>query len=256
MCKRPEKEADMFGSNVKRLCAIALASGVLFVGAAAQAEVKKDLSSPKAALTTLANALDQGDKEVAKAAIAGDAQQMKFVDGMVDLMKGMKELQTAAKEKYGSVPDEMPGIDKMLAQVDQAEVKEEGDTATVTMPEEKRPEGAPAPTPEESAASAKARELKLKKVDGDWKLDAATLMQGQELTDEQLQQFNSMSKAASETAKEIKDGKYPDYQTAMQAFGQKMMAAMMGGGMQPQDEGAPAPEGAQPAPAPAPGAGE
>ncbi len=224
----------MFAANLKRLCAVAMASGALFVGTMVQAEVKKDLSSPKAALTTLAHAMDQGDKEAAKAAVDGTDKHMKAIEGMVDLMKGMKELQAAAKDKYGQIPAEFEqaGMDKMVAQVDKATVKEEGDTAVVTMPEEPRPEGAPAPTPEEAAASAKSRELKMKKVNGDWKLDAASMMQGQELTDQQLQQFSMMSKVASETAQEIRDGKYPTYQEAMQAMGQKMMAAMMGAAMQ------------------------
>jgi hypothetical protein len=240
---------------------VAVACGALFASAVAQAEVKTDLSSPKATLTTLANAINEGDKDAARAAVDGDARQMKFVDAMIDFMKGMKEFQAAAKEKYGSVPDEMQqGLDQMIAQVDQATVKEDGDAAVVTMPESKRPEGAPEPTAEEAAASAKQRELKMRKVGGEWKLDAATLMQGQELTDEQLQQFGVMSKAATDTAKEVKDGKYPDYQTAMQAFGQKMMAAMMGAAGQQQQQDAPPAEGGQqapaPAPSPAPGAGQ
>ncbi len=251
----------MLSKNFKQVCVAAFASASLLFGTFAQAEVERDFSNPKATLTTLAKAMDAGDAATAKAAISGNEQQMNAVDGEVELMKGMKDLQNASKEKFGEIPAELQdaGMEKMMAQVKEATVKEDGDTAVVTMPEEPRPEGMPAPTPEQAAEMAKQRELKLKKIDGDWKLDAESMMQGQEVTEQQLKQFTLMSKVASDTAKEVRDGKHANYQAAMEAMGQKMMAAMMGGmnpEMAPVQEPmtapapAPAPEAA-PAPAPA-----
>ncbi|MCC6239089.1 MAG: hypothetical protein IT448_02140 [Phycisphaerales bacterium] len=241
----------MISRSFKCLLAVTLVSSAALFIAPARAQAAEDLSTPKAALKTLFQAATSGDKQTVKDAVSGTEMELKVADVMVDMITEMKALNEAAKAKFGQIPDDFDDVSKLAGLVDQATVVETGDTAVISVPPPPRPEGAPKLTDEEAAAQAKANELKMVRVNGQWKLDISSMTQGEPLTDQHVQQFTAMAKAAKETTTEIKEGKHASYDAAMQAFGMKMMSAMMGGAMPPASEdeaGAPATE---PAPAPA-----
>lgn len=221
----------MIRNSFKRLVACAVIVSAAGLASWAQAKVQVDLSSPKSTLTTMAKGMQEGDKEAVRAAVTGDEKQMRAVDMMVDLISATQKMQLAAKEKFGQIPDDQSEeIAKLPAKIEQAEVKIDGDSATVTMPREQE-EGV------QQAPNNPGEQIRLKKVGNDWKVDVADLSRGQELTDQQLEAGKSMVKAAEDIAQEIRDGKHATYQDAMQAYGGKMLAAMMQSMPQEQMQG-------------------
>jgi len=182
-----------------------------------------DLSTPKAAVKTVADALRRGDAAALKnATINGDPA---FIDMMASMMSSTKTLTDAAVAKFGDAGktisnSKMPDFDKSL---DNADVKEEGDTATVTP---KDGNGEP---------------VKLKKVDGQWKMDFAQAphMPSKAEMDQMGPMFNSMVDANKTTAADINAGKYKSVEEARQGLSQKMMAAMMSNGPKATHDGAP-----------------
>lgn len=219
---------------MKRLAAVAVVAGVLAAAPALGADV--DLSSPKATVTTLAKAMQEGDANAAKAAIYGDEQQMKAIDAMMRMLSSMQKMEKSARAKFGEevVEETAGGLAEVVAQADKSEVEIDGDTAVVTVPQ---------PVPEEGAdaeVAGEAQRLQLKKVGDDWKIDAAALMQGEIPTDEQLKAVNHLVTAADSIATEIEEGKFESYDDARAAFQQRMFAAMMQS--MPQEQQMPLPK--------------
>jgi hypothetical protein len=101
--------------------------------------------------------------------------------------------------------DDLTDLDK---KVDASDVKETGDTATLT--------------PKDS----KGMPMKLKKIGSDWKVDASEL--SSDLPPGGTTMIDSMSKAAGETADDINAGKYKSADEAKKGFGMKMMGAAAG----------------------------
>jgi hypothetical protein len=185
------------------LCAIFLATCML-------SGCKGDLSTPKGAAKTFATAMENGDVEAAKRATTGGDPAI--IESMVKLTGNMKKLRDAAISKFGDEGKTAFGAGHgesmdLSKSVDDADVKEDGDTATLT------PKG-------------EARPLKMKKVSGDWKVDASELTGAMGNMGSAM--FDNMSKAAAETADDIKAGKYKTAQEAQQAFGSKMAGSSLG----------------------------
>jgi hypothetical protein len=164
---------------------------------------KADLSTPKAAAKAFAAAMKSGDAETAKAAsTGGDA---KFIEAMAVGMGNFKKLREAAVARYGDEGKSMGGaagddtdLEKM---VDDSTEQVAGDTATLT-----RKTGKP---------------MKLKKVDGVWKVDAADMAgPGAAMGATMMER---MGKAAKETADEITAGQHKTAAEAKIAFGKKSL---------------------------------
>jgi hypothetical protein len=171
---------------------------------------KSDLSTPKGAAKTFASALERGDAETAKNACTG--ADPKVIESMAHMMPNMKKLREAAKSKFGDQGTSILGgsedMSDLAKKVDDSDVKEQGDTATLTP---KNTSGMP---------------MKLKKVGSDWKVDASELSGA--MGGAGTGMIDGMSKAASETADEINAGKYKTADEAKQAFGVKAMGGAMG----------------------------
>jgi hypothetical protein len=169
-----------------------------------------DTYSPKATAKSLTTAFKNGDSVAAKSLVTGNDDQMKAFDGMTSVAAAMKKMHDAADAKFGKdnalTKDNKTGVPDP-AEVDTAEIKETGDTATVKVKSEDKP-------------------LKLVKKDGKWLADLASM----ELppSTEVAKMADPMIKAANELASEISAGKYADANAAKAAMGQKMAAAMMG----------------------------
>jgi len=198
------------------------------VAAEPPAEVKKDLSSPKAAVKTFVQALANGNVDLAKSAAITNAQQAQLLELMTQMTGSMKKLTDAAVAKFGEAGETISGqkmkMGENLKQIDDSEVKIDGDNATILPTNQKEP-------------------VKLKKQNGDWKVDIASMPNLDRLA-EAKPMITAMVSAANATATDISAGKFKDVEEARTAFRSKMMAAVMA--TMPQH---PATQPGQPAPA-------
>jgi hypothetical protein len=176
-----------------------------------------NLSTPKDAAISFGKAVEAGDLAQAQAVSITDAGTKELLAAMVPLVGALKKLDTAAVAKFGPAGKNVagggnPGA-QFSGQYEDAEVKESGDTATVTGKKGGEP-------------------LKLKKVDGQWKVDLASMTKGPDDARAMamaLPMFKGMTTSAEETTAEITAGKYKTADEAKQAFTAKMMGGVLGG---------------------------
>ncbi len=114
---------------------------------------RTDLSSPKAAAKTFFKAMENNDVATAKKACTGADD--KSIESLAATMANFKKFSDAAKSKFG---DKAKNLDDLKAfdvdSIDQATVKENGNEAML---------------------DSKGSNAKLKKVDGDWKVDVSDM---------------------------------------------------------------------------------
>lgn len=172
----------------------------------------QDLSTPKAAALVFAKAMEAGDAAGAKAASICNADGAKFLEVMTDIIKNGRKLEEAAVAKFGDAGKNLGNMESMdmAKNLENSEVKEEGDSATITIKD----------SPE--------KPVKLKKVDGAWKVDMITLISEADLA-RAMPMFTAMNNVYAGTAGEISAGKYPTADAAKQAMGMKLLAAMSAG---------------------------
>jgi len=176
----------------------------------ATADDKTDVGNGAKAWAT---ALMAGDAATMKSHSIGTADQVAHWEGMSKMIVSFKKMAAAAEAKYG---EQASMMSRMLRAPDFSQFDKEskidvaGDEATIVS-DGKQP-----------------TKMKLKKEGGEWKVELATLTEGSKMD---AKHVSGMSEAASTTADEIKDGKYPTFREAMMAFGQKMQA--LGSGARP-----------------------
>lgn len=185
--------------------------GMLFVGNVLRA-AEVNQSTPKDTVISFAKALDAGDAASIKQLVTGTDKQVAMMEGAGNMMSAMKRMQDAAVAKWGDAGKAIAGemgkpSDEILKNIDKAEIKEEGDTATFKGQNDKET-------------------VKLKKVDGKWKIDLASMPDQGEL-EKAGPALKAMTKAADDTATDIKADKFKTVDEAKQAFGMKVMAAVM-----------------------------
>ena len=119
---------------------------------------------------------------------------------------------------FGSVATNLASMTRLASD---ATVNVTGDSATVEPPKN--------PTAEQTGGRAMRRHghqpMHFKKEGGKWKFDlsSSASVRGQADT------FKAMTQAFSQTADEIKDGKYPTAEEARQALGMRVAAVSRGG---------------------------
>jgi hypothetical protein len=197
-----------------------------------------DPATPKGAAEGFFRALEAGDTGKAKAYAVGEAKQMEMLDMLVPLVGNFKKMEVAAVKKWGAEGKKMlsdgaggPGGFDVEAQLKDAKVEEKGDTATITPA--KKEEG-------------KNEPMKLRKVQGKWKVDMAAMPNAEGMdTPQAKKMLSGMGDIAKQMATEIEAGKYQTPEQAKEAFGQKMLplflgaAAEGGAGAQPAGAGQP-----------------
>ena len=122
--------------------------------------------------------------------------------------------------------------------IDEADVKVEGEAATLQPPPIKAEPGRPGPgagtRPVGPAAgpprTIPTKPIHLKRVEGKWKTDLSQLPGVSDDPARAAQLFASMAKAYEETAAEVSDGKYRTAREAHAAVGRKVFSALGGGG--------------------------
>jgi hypothetical protein len=224
------------------LAALLACALVAFVARPATAQ---DISpdSPKGAASAFFKAMENGDAKAAKSLAVGSDKQLSMLDLLVPVVSSFKQLENAAVKKWGEDARKTLSqgqgssmdFDKELKA---ATEKVEGDTATIT-----------------SAKPEQQREpMKLKKVDGKWKVDMSSVPAEGLDNPQTSQMMKVMSDAAKSTATEIEQGKYASAQDARQAMTQKILPAIMKMQQeQQQKQGGPGAPGAPGAGAPGAG---
>jgi hypothetical protein len=212
------------------LALLLVCSSLVFAGP------KDDFSSPKAAATSFLNSLKDADEAAARNATVGSKDQQDLLAGSIQMIAATRKLAEVAKAKYGADetvkafgPDIMgtnESFDKEIVRLNEAEVKIEGDKATITpAPPKDEASSQPGSTSQPRPAAAE-KPLKLQKVDGKWKVDLAASEMGgpgQPPAEQQIKMIETMSKSVQQTAQDITAGQY---KTAMEAR-QAMMANLM-----------------------------
>jgi hypothetical protein len=166
---------------------------------------------PKAVALEFGKAMEMGDAAAAKKVAIFGKDEEALIDGMAAITGGMKKMLAAATEKFGAEGAQSlmgPNADmNIVKQIEESELKIDGDTATLAGKDSSDP-------------------LKLKKVDGAWKVDVTSMNNDPNMA-QQVPMFNSMAKVFTDTAAEISAGKYSTVDECQQAMQAKFLAAMM-----------------------------
>ena len=168
------------------------------------APAAQDLSTPRAAIKSFYQALEDGNFERAKKAAIADKPQLEYIQGFVDLCQAMTQLGEAADEKFGADGAKLHfplPVAQLAALADSAAIEEQGDTATC-------------------AINPKVP-MTLKRSDGVWRVDLVTSFAGNVDKLQVQSTFQSQFAAAiKEVVGEIKAGKLAsvvEARTALQA---------------------------------------
>ena len=200
---------------MKRLMIVSSVAILMFGVCAGSTFAAPDLSNPKSAAMAFAKAMEAGDADVAKAATLSDANNQELVTTLAGMVANVNKLRDSAKAKFGDAAGEqiagnMKSMD-MAKQLEDAEVKETGDTASI------------------SSTKTPGNPVQLKKVDGEWKVDMASSIAaapGGGNIAQQLPFLKAVGAAMGELSTEITAGKYKDVEEAQSAMQTKMMGAM------------------------------
>jgi len=172
---------------------------------------------PKGVATAFFKAMETGDLPAAKALAVGNEKQLAVLDVLVPVFHSFKQLEAAAVKKWGEegrkTLTEGPGGGLNIAEkLKNAKVDVKGDAATIT--------------PVDTKPDDKNNEMKLKKVEGKWRLDMASIPAEGFDDPKALKMFKGMAEIAQTTAKEVDQGKYASANDAKQAMGQKILQMM------------------------------
>lgn len=140
-------------------------------------------------------------------AVAGD-QDGQIIDALAAMVGGMRKAADAAATRWGDAGREVWGSPSADLQKSFAEATEkiDGDTATVIARGEKDP-------------------MRLRKVDGGWKIDMSALPNRAEVV-RSLPMFQAMASAASHAADEIARGRFANPDEARQALNHSIMTEL------------------------------
>ena len=171
----------------------------------ARADDAAAAESPRKVAIAFAKGVETGDMAAVKATAVGTESDYTFVQAIMGLIGANKELRAAAIEKFGEDGKQISTEDlsNISKQMEQGDEKIDGDNATIGKPDEKDP-------------------MKLKKVDGAWKVDLASIPEKEQMS----KAMPKMQKVMSDAAADIKAGKYKSIDEAKTAVGQQIFAVV------------------------------
>jgi len=188
-----------------------------------------DESEIKDAANAFGLALSKGDAAAAKKVATSDDPTVGFIDSVAPMIGASNKLNDAAIAKYGDDGRNvsmLAGVATNLANLtklsNEAQVKVTGDTATV---EPAKNAGADQSTGRAMRGGRGPQNIHFRKEGGKWKVD----LSNSATTRGDNGNFQAMTQAFSETADEIKAGKYPTADEARQALTMKIVAAARNG---------------------------
>src|SRR5258706_9063886 len=161
----PPPSAKGRTTMLRRLASLLALAALMLINQPTFADDKPDASTPKGAASAFFKAMETGDAAAARAMATGNDKQLAILDILVPVVHGFKQLEIAAVKKWGDEGRKTLSQGQGASSFDFTEqlktAKEEitGETATIT----------PA-----NAGDDKKDPMKLKKVDGKWKLDMAS----------------------------------------------------------------------------------
>jgi len=185
-----------------------------------------DEAALRAALKTLAKALQDGDRDqIRKVIYASNPTEQKMVDAMAGMAAEIARLNKAATKAFGEEQAKaLTGdIGAEISRIDEAKVSIDGDTATVVY----KP-GEPAPKQTDLASADPAAPLQLTKVDGRWRVPMAKLSKGAtpEQIEQRLSDVDVQTKVVAEITAEITQGKFKNIDAVAEGWQAKVMQAL------------------------------
>jgi hypothetical protein len=221
--------------SIERLAVITgLLLGLVAVTAAPAAEkVKVDVSSPKASATTFLKALGAGDVDAAKAASAGSPEHVKYLEAITSMFSGISRYEQAAAKAFPQDPNittMAKGMTaaiagpEMLARIDKGKVNVTGETATILPAEDEAKPGDP-PAPAKDAAAREKETIRLRNVDGQWKIDLDSQFESEEMRQQNPEDMIRFGQSIDALAADIEGGKYKSSIEAQAAFMKVIMEA-------------------------------
>lgn len=174
------------------------------------ADARPDLSTPKAAAVAFMRALESGEVRAIKAVTLGSDDDYRLMSAVASAMRATRDLQKAATDRFGKAGDGIvPGQSgDPVDEISESKVKETGDTALLARKED--PEG--------------RSPLRLKKTDGQWKIDLAALPDKRQIN-QALPAMRATQRAMEQAAADIKAGKYKTADEAKEAVQKQLMQA-------------------------------
>jgi hypothetical protein len=191
-----------------RMGTIGLLTALLALLLYAGCKPRPDYSTPKKAVRSFYVALVTDGAESAKVAVT-DSLQAEVLADLKTLITHVLAAQEAAEARFGkqnaaTVSGGLPSLDD----IDQASETIEGDTATLTV-------------------KSHAKQLRLKKVDGQWKLDVFSVLGIAPKDKESARRMlTAAAQAAQHVAQQIKSGQYKTADDASAALNTGMAIAV------------------------------
>ena len=176
-----------------------------------------DTTTPKGALKALAAALRDGDAErIRQVMAAANPAETRMVAAMAEMARAMADLQKAAVKAFGSegakeiVGDTQATDAEGRARIDAADVRVQGDTATVIV------------------AEGEDTPVVLRRVGGHWKVPMAELSKHADpsVLDERLAELAEQRKLVVELTREIGEGQFNSPAQAKDAWQSRAMQAV------------------------------
>jgi len=190
--------------------------GATAPGASATA-ADHDTTTPRGTLKVLAAALRDGDgQRIRQVMYATSPAETRMVAAMADMAKAMADLQKAAVKSFGEegakeiVGDSRATDAEGRARIDAADVRVQGDSATVIVRE-----GEDAP-------------VILRRIEGHWKVPMAELSKNADpaALDERLAELSEQRKLVAQLTQEIAEGQFTGAAQAKDAWQSRAMQAV------------------------------
>jgi len=180
-------------------CLAILTLAALLAAAKPATRPAVDLSTPRSALNTFADALQHGDVPTAMAVSLNDAVSTPLVETMVKFSGTQQKLLDAAAARWGEEVRHMvkPDFVSELQQLAETKVELQGPLARFTRDD---------PTP-----------VLLRKSPEGWKVDARAMAKGVDVLQD-MQAYNAMAVLEAEVTKEITSGKKRSMATVMKTL--------------------------------------
>jgi hypothetical protein len=172
-----------------------------------------DLSSPKKAAAAFALALQKGDFATVQNVTTGSPADYKIMQTLTSMLAASGKLHDAAVARFG--PDEAAKIATgsgdpvaITRQIEESEEKLEGDQASITMKD-----------------VAQGDSVKLKKSNGQWKVDLAKYPLKNEIA-QRASMLDATGKVLAQASTDVSAGKYKTATEASQDIQQRLMSVM------------------------------
>jgi len=197
------------------LVACLIAAPVLAAGIpASNPTTQAGLSSPKDAFRTYTTALQNGDRNGVSAAVILSDKVQKLIDGQIAYSAIEAKFRAAAVKAFPDADKDLPdNFPASLAAIDSADVKIDGDTATLTTKQTMQP-------------------VKLRRQDGVWKVDLAA-MYGDAVIDEVINFRKAFAEVMEQVTDDVGHGKFTDYNDVRSNLEQRLKMRLA---MPPADE--------------------